>query len=420
MVFGVDDIIALIILVTFTWFCLLYEKKIYKINFTPFSAIALPIVGVIVLAEIIAPIFDFSFITSTAIYINLIALGFFYLGGQLILNIFSLKNTKETCHFKINHIKFFKLFFLFILIIALFELKNTLGNRSLLQIEDSEYAQGGIQAHLGNFITIILISLFVNIKINILHINKLHTIIIIIICLLLKIASSIKAEFLLPIICSVSILCFIGKLKINLRTIVYFSLIGMTLFIGMASFFNIQNSTDTTLYGIYYFFFYLTCGETGFSEFLTQNPGLNHENINFITVFFDNVIATLFGGNIHTYTDFSITDWTKVSNYFCIYTFHTNVYSLIGETFINCGWIIGCLFFLILGMWTYYIFTIAKQDIFLTVLYSYIYGCLFLSFFSSSYILLPSFIYSQMICVVLYIINISKYNGKNKYISKRV
>lgn len=179
----------------------------------------------------------------------------------------------------------------------------------------------------------------------------------------------------------------------------------------MALVFNIKEEGDTLTYSIGYFIFYLICGEVGFSEYLRYHPNLVNEQIEFVTVFFNNVINTILGtGKAHLYTDYAVTSWIQVTNRVNLLEFKTNVYSLIGEVYINTGWVIGSIFMFLLGLYSYYIRGIAKRDIFLLVNYAYLFGCLSLSFFSSSYILLPSFVYVQCACIFLSFINKTKFS----------
>lgn len=300
---------------------------------------------------------------------------------------------------------------MFTFLIGFIFLKSTLGHRSLLNIEDQEFAQGGFEAHLSNIITIILILLIICAKTTILPLNKYIIIILIISGLILKIASSIKAELIIPIIGGIIGLILLKKIPISIKSGLITICLIFSLFAGMAMIFNFNENQNTLSYIVDYCFFYFSCGEIAFSQYIDNHIFFIHENIDFITLFFQNFYEKLYGSNmIRTMFDVTVTDWTTVTNSSCEYIFKSNVYSCIGEVYINCGLTIGLLFFMLLGFYSYIIFYILeKSNPFILVLYSYIGACLSLSFFSS-YILLPSFIYIQFICIVLYILSKIKLN----------
>ncbi len=410
---GINNLILSILFACFVSVIIWHEKN-NGIWYSPFSAISIPIVIITLLTNVFAPIINFEIVSSQVIMINSWAFLCFYIGGCIIRQnkIHPVKRRIiEIPRLKINHIHFIKFFFSVIILVAIFQLKAVLQNRSIFELEDQEYAQGGLAAHMGNFIIIILIVLIINLKYNILRIGKWMTVALIIVCLGLKLASAIKAEFLLPIICGIFISIYIGAIKLNLKNIILTVSCFVALFIGMALVFNIKEEGDTLTYSIGYFIFYLICGEVGFSEYLRYHPNLVNEQIEFVTVFFNNVINTILGtGKAHLYTDYAVTSWIQVTNRVNLLEFKTNVYSLIGEVYINTGWVIGSIFMFLLGLYSYYIRGIAKRDIFLLVNYAYLFGCLSLSFFSSSYILLPSFVYVQCACIFLSFINKTKFS----------
>lgn len=423
MEFGINEIIPYILLVAFLRYAKNIEKKQYGFIYTPLTALGYPILFVITIAVILSPLINFKTISSGSLWLNLFGLFMFWLGGLFVSKIIPLNfnpNQKFYTSSKILKPKFFIFLFIFVILLSILLLRSILASRSLLQLEDGEYAQSGLSAHLGNFITIFIIILIGNLRLPILPISKIITCSLILICLVLKFCSSIKAELFLPIISGFALCVFWGKFNFSLKNILIVTVVSMFIFIGMALLFTIDNEREDALkYGLYYFIFYLTCGQIGFSEYVRLHPNFQNYNLDFLTTFYNNVIAKFDGVNsIHVYTDYMSTGWTRVSDSGCPFVFETNVYSLIGETYINSGIIIGSIFFILLGAWTYLIFRVSRFDIFLNVLYAYIYGCLFLSFFSSSYILLPSFVYVQIICVIFYVINKLQVGNGRRSISK--
>lgn len=424
MGFGIDEIISLTILICFLGFVLFIDKRRFYFKYTPITALSFPILSTLIIIIIISPILHFKTISKNVLWINLLGLFMFWFGGFVVTSFYTFHNSKKIFYpiLKIRKPKFFILFFIIVVLLALVALRSTLASRSLLQLEDGEYAQNGLSAHLGNILTIFIIILIGNLKSRILPISRMITVSLLILCLFLKLCSSIKAEFFIPIISGLAFCVFWGKFTFSIKNCISLGFIIISVFIGMALFFTIDDGKDNVLkYGLYYFIFYLISGQLGFSEYVKLYSNFSSENVNFLTTFIDNVIVKLKGESaIHIYTDYSTTGWIRVSDFGCPYIFETNVFSLIGETYINCGFVFGSLFFVLLGGWTYFIFIVSRKDIFLNVLYAYVYGCLALSFFSSSYVLLPSFVYVQAICFVFFIINKVKINNESnrpRYIS---
>lgn len=402
------DLLISIIAIIFITTILHIEYTRYHYILSPLFLLSVPILTITLIVNIIGKHLGFYDISSKTTIINTCAFMSFALGGFCVKKVIKSKNTLYNQSIKKPNVYIIISLIIIIILTECVLLKSTLGQRNIFNIGDQEFAQGGIEAHIGNLITIFIILLITSSRITILPLKKVFIYFLIIICLFLKFASSIKAELIIPIIGGVISLILYNKIKISFRNIVFGISSIFCVFAGMAYIFNFKDDQDTALYTFSYCFFYFTCGEIGFSQYLNDINNSYTENIRFITTFFNNFYEKIYGfKDIVTYADLSVTDWTRVTRD-CEFIFETNVHSLIGEIYINCGIIIGIIFFFVLGLFSYFIYSNYRKNIFLTILYSYLGACLSLSFFSSSYILLPSFLYTQFGCLLLLTISIIK------------
>lgn len=418
-----DVFVSILFIVLLLW----TEKNVFKTSlYSPFFWFAVPIVSIILLNNLVCTHFGFFSIGIGAILLNILGLFMFWLGGFFVLmirrrqclNSHIKKSTIISIQSKFipaSDFKYIIYFSIFIIVVGLLYLKSVLASRSLLQLEDQEFGQGGIIAHVGNYVTVCFIFFiaFYSYKIY----KSKWLIVGMVCCLILKFATSIKAELMLPIICGIIFFLTTGKIKLTVKNAIAFFAIFLVFFSGMGLFFNIGQKDNQTEYAIAFFFFYIICGEVGLSEWIqTHNHLFSQDNANLISVFFINVYEKFFGCNeMVKFSHFSSLDWITISdNYFGI-PFRTNVFSLIGEVYLNCGIIISSIFFMLLGVYYYIIFCIAKSNICLMILYSYICGILTLSFFSC-YVLLPAFIEIQILIFIFYLLSISKQTHKCKRI----
>ncbi len=398
---------AVILFSSFVLFLLYLENRILKLpKYSPFFWFSVPIAVIILLSNLIGVRFGFFPVSTDAVYINIMGLSSFWIGGLLVSKSIHVY-TKNIRFIPKSNFIFMYFFAAFVIAIALINLKSILGSRSIFQLEDQEFGQSGIMAHISNYITICTI-FFVAALYNKIYKSKKIIIAALILCIVIKFSTAIKAELMLPIIASIIFLLVQGKIKITIPTILIGILSIAFLFISMGLFFNIGTKDNPMEYALAFFFFYAICGEVGLSEWISSHPNwIPADNADLVTVFFYNIYEKIFGYNeMVTYSKFAHQGWIPISDDYFGIPFSTNVFSLIGEVYLNCGLFVGSVYFFLLGIYFYIIFSFAKKSLFLLIWYSYISGILALSFFSS-YVLFPAFIEIQIVCFILYGLSVS-------------
>ena len=371
--------------------------------FTPFNLLYLP-VGILILMSFIQEHF-IGYYASNAkgVFIILYTAVFFWLGGLLYMS-FNKKNKYSEWKENIIPTKLFNVIscaFIFILII---NFNSILGNRSILLLEDQEFAQNGIEGHIGELIVFFIIYYLSSFKERAFHTSKMFAISISVIMIFLKIAIAIKAQAVIPFVATLLYLAMRGLIKVNYKSIII-GIIGIVLlFLIPAAFFNTHGDTSTA-YLSSYLVFYLYAGISGLTGFLitypTFKPGGNPE---FLIRFFQNFVSKFFG-------DGTIQKGGVAPGYVEIFTdkvqfeHSSNVCTAFGEIYLNCGPVITAFYYLVLGFVMYHFYHHRKKHFILGILYAYIGSMLVMSFFSA-YTLSQTFYETSLFIYFLYVISV--------------
>lgn len=383
------------------------ERRYLNVSkFTPFFYFSIPTILVDLIINSLGKQLGFVNISPYVTIFTFIGLISFYLGGYFYLKAtrYNDQYNSAKSQYTINHKLLFKCILFFVIIFEIIQIRGMFGSISFQYFEDGEFGKGGIDSHLGNLIIIFIIILIFNEKKNILSCNKFLTLILITISLYIKFATSVKGEVIIPIIGGVILLFAYKLIKFRISFLIFIGFIIAIIFMSMGMLFIGEEDFDP-IYPLLYFLFYFSSGRTAFNQYIQLHPTLSSEDPSFLIMFFTNVKEKFFGtGNMVTPLTENVGGWHQVSTDDCAFTFSSNVFSLIGEVYINSGLIFGSIYLFILGGYCYWLYSIVKKDIFIGVAYSYACATLTLCFFSS-YPLYFQFIYIQLLCFILSIIN---------------
>jgi oligosaccharide repeat unit polymerase len=380
------------------------EKKYFNWSFySPVVLLGAPLFLLALFINIIGPFLGFITVNSKALYILLLGLFSFWLGGMFIsfschLHSFS---TDRFCFVKMNN-RFPSVFFILTSIIIvsflLYDLKKSVGIHSLFLIEDKDLTQNGLIGHLRGFAIIFIMFFVVNIwekKLNI----YFSTLIFIFLTILMML-SGVRGNVMIPFIGAMIYLLLKKYLILTPKSIFFCAISIIGIFIIPTLFFT--KTIDDFEYVCLYFIFYLTAGVLGFSSYLDSNA-LFEINPEFIYAFFINLYKKLFL-NGENYVSLIANNFMPVTTSDSNYIFTSNVYTLIGEIYINSGYFSGTIFLFIFGGYVYYLYSTACKSIVLSLLYSYVGACLVLGIFSQ-YIFTPIFIENQLLLSFMYFVS---------------
>lgn len=396
--------VLLVLIVTILF---LIDKKLSIGRASPFVLFSIPITVIILLFEIVYPIIKYKPLTDETILIIIYGILLFSVGGLSYTFLFkhNYRKTLVLNQCSLNTISKFLLFFAIICILGMMlNLRSILNGRSLLMLEDQEFANHGLSAHMGNWVSICIIFFIGALKLKNIQISRPIVIGLLIICLALKFLTAIKGQLMIPIIGGIILLYLYKEFALNIKNILIIASLVFLLFTGVASLFSSSLIGDNQ---VYYFAFYLFSGITGLSG-LTLLPS-NEWGLYpyWIARFFINFYESFIGeGNLNFD---SATRWIHCTLVNLGGPQRTNVGTLIGEIFINCGFFIGSIILFFLGWYSYYLYSKVSKGLAYSILYSYVGGCLFFNFFSS-YIIQPGFYECQFVCVIVIFLSKIKLN----------
>lgn len=407
-------LILLIVIVIAIYFL---EKRNNIGQWSPTIILGGSVTMVMLLHKILLPITGFISLTNMAITITTIGVLCFWSGGiayhYLHINLKKRFSKKVSMH---------KLKYAFMIITCIcvlgmsLDLRTILGNRSLMMLEDQEFANNGLSAHLGNFLSIGIIYYIASLKDLNLKIDKKTALIFLFICLFFKFLTAIKGELILPLIGGF-IYLIVGKyMKIGIKPILIALVVIFILFVGMAVSFNAGNKDVDGTFVTNIFAFYAFAGITGLSAYTDigyfdscgKYPG-------WIASFFINFFQKFFG-NGELYSG-GACQFEAVSTSASEIQYNSNVCTMIGEIYLNCGWLLGCFILFSLGWFSYYVFSKRNNSPILLILYSYLGACLCLNFFST-YIIQP--IFYEIIVTCLFINYYIKVAPPNNIINQKI
>ena len=152
-------ILALVIWIITLAIISLYDKRKYSTPYTPTIIMGGPLFCTIVISILINPYIKYIDISGKSILILLFGVVVFWFGGIVAKLLYNSLNRHTLFNKKIEIVPSARvniLFFIF-LVIILANLNNLLGNRTLDSLEDQEFANNGIVAHLNGYTTIFII-----------------------------------------------------------------------------------------------------------------------------------------------------------------------------------------------------------------------------------------------------------------------
>lgn len=397
MVLSLSVLIVLFLLIVF------YEQKVRKWNFfSPVVLLGGPLILLILLSCIISPLMGFIMVNAKALHLWILGLSCFWMGGLFVSPLYPfVANKKVYVNFYLRNStrRFLNgTGFVFICIMMLV-LRSLLANRTSLLLEDQEFAHNGIEAHIGGLLMGYLMFYIICFWEKF-SVNKGIALFFVVAIFFLKMLSGVRGNVILPLIGAGIYLAIKGHIKITLKYIILSFLAVFLLFMLPTLFFNVDDGSNFDFL-FSYFVFYFMAGVLGLSAYMGRDYIPWEINPDFVYTFFVNLYIKLFGeGN---YLSLINPEFVPVTT-FSEFGYTSNVYTLIGEVYINCGYIIGSLFLFILGGYSYFLFFISSKGVMLMLLYSFVGSCLFLGIFSQ-YVLMPYFYEIQVLFVFLYFVS---------------
>jgi oligosaccharide repeat unit polymerase len=368
-----------------------------------------PLFCIIVFINITAQWTGFIVINSKAINILILGLCCFWLGGMFIISILRVKKKKnlETSYIVTEKIPYYfiNVSCVVFVVIMLLNLNTTLNNRSLSMIENHEFAITGVVGHIAGLIMgylIFYIVSFWDIKV----INKYLAFLFVVIIFFLKMLSGVRGNIILPLFSAVIYLLIKKHIRITPQISLISIGIVFLLFIVPTFFFGKIADFD---YVLPYFLFYFCAGVLGLSAYLDQPFVPWAINPDFIYIFFINFYKKLLGQG--DYVSALNEDFVTSTTSHATYTFRSNVYTLIGEVYVNCGYFTASIYLFLLGAYAYFLFSKIEKGIMMLLLYSFVGAALAMGFFSQ-YILMPYFYEIQLLFIVLHLFSKLNYHKK--------
>ena len=393
---------VLFFLIIIVFLISIYERRSRNWLVSPIILLSYPTTCLIIIHYFIAQLIGQRHISDSAMYITIGGFICFWIGTLL----FRLRNqilyrTKD----KILSLKVHKNFTKYFILVSsicilgmLADLRSILANRSSMIIEDKEFANNGLAAHLSNFITISIIFFIGSLKIPEFRVKRKIAITFLLCCLFLKFLTAIKGELILPIIGGIILLLYYKKIIMSFKTLFIVAIVSTFLFIGMGLTFNSGNKEFELLAITDFFSYYLFSGLTGLSGMLYDYHLVFGQYPLWIGRTFVNFYEKFLGSG--TLDTASATTWVVVTLPDAFLPHASNVATLIGEIFMNCGFILGIFVLIVLGWYTAYLFKMAKRYYLYGIVYAYVGACLVLNFFST-YIIQPGFYETQLACFIL-------------------
>lgn len=380
------------------------QKHLHLNPISPIMCMGVPTLGAVILGAVIGPYLNFISFNNEAIDILICGFSFFWLGGMFI-TLFLPKHIRQR---KIVgrgcghiHPRFINITCFVLVIIAILGLRQTLAE-SGGDMEKGDYGSHGIVGHVNGFIMGYCVFYILSLKYK-LGVNRLWAIIMICIILFLKIMTGIRGNIVLPLLGGFIALGVTKSIKISFRSFLY-SIGGVIiLFVGTTFLFNNKYNIDTTEFLGSYLFFYMTSGVFGLNSLIENKMVVIGQNPEYIFTFFKNLLIAVFGGG-EKYAQLVQPDFAICTTSEAIYPFASNVYTLVGDIYINTGYTLGSIFFFVLGIYCYFLFYFSYKSVFLISLYSFVAANLALGLFSQ-YILYIYFYTVQAFLLMLHFLS---------------
>lgn len=401
------DLVYLFLLVILFLLIVQFERKVKRWNmYSPVVVMAGPLVTCAVLANVLSPLFGFIVPNSDAYLIWMLGIACFWLGGVFISCFIPQHNSniiiERNFTLSVKMRLFMNLTCALMIIIMLGSLGSVLRGRSLLQLQDQEFAMNGVEAHIGGMIMGYLIFYIVSFWEK-WGIDKKLAIIYVVVIFFIKMMSSVRGNVILPLIGACIYLMYRGKIKLKVKQVVIIVLSVFVIFMLPTFLFNFNKGVDAE-YVFRYFYYYVFSGVLGFSGYLEQTPVEFGTNPDYTNIFWINLWEMIKGTK--NYLSPVNAEFIRVDTEGS-FIFGANVYTLIGDLYINSGFLIASLYLFSFGAFCYTIFFMAKNGVMMLLWYSFLGASLFLGFFGQ-YILSPYFYEIQFEFFVLHLITKSK------------
>lgn len=375
--------IYLIILITFYYLIARNERnKKYPIC-SPINCLIFPLLVNILFAQTVGTSLGFIDISKGAIFVWGLGMFSFWLGGISVSSRPTFESMLDPNYKLIVMPK--QLFVmntlctLFILI-SFYELFVNIRTVGLNNLSKGEFGAHGVVGHISNFIMGFCMYYSLILKSDNIsnRISKLKPLIFVLSIIFLKLMTGIRGNIVIPIIGSFIVLSCHNKINIRPKILLLIGLLAILFFVGTTYIF--QSTESESDYFFQYIVFYIVAGVSGLSAYMsTQNP-LMGSNPAFILTFFNNLLIAITGGG-EKYNNIVQENWTSATADNSDLYFGSNVYTLIGDIFINEGYILGCLYFFLLGYISYWLFYRIINNIYITVAYGCVASCLVMGLF---------------------------------------
>ena len=359
------------------------EQKHLKLSaFTPMMCLGVPLLSAVILGALVGPYLNFISLNSEAIDILIYGICSFWLGGIFITHILpSRLRNRKLIGMRYSHIKphFINLTCSIMLIIAIIGLRQTLAE-SGGGIDKGDYGSHGIVGHVNGFIMGYCIFYILALKYKI-GVKKMWAVLMICTILFLKIMTGIRGNIVIPLLGGFIALGVTNSIKLSFKTLLYAVVGVLLLFVGTTFLFNSKYNVDTSEFLVSYLFFYMTSGVFGLNSVIENKLVTIGQNPEYIFTFFKNLSIAVFGGG-ERYAQLVLPDFAPCTTSAATYPFASNVYTLVGDVYINTGYLIGSIFFFFLGIYSYLLHLYSYKSIFLVVMYSSVAANLALGLFS--------------------------------------
>lgn len=382
---------------------LIYVERVFlHLNrFTPVFCLTVALMAVVIFASVLGPYLGFIPISEGAIFIWILGIVFFWLGGLIPVLVTPRRvREHENNGLKFSHLRpaFMNFSCALMVAIALIGLRSMIASGGGDDLEKGEYGTGGLIGHVNGLLMGYFIFYVLSLKFD-LGISKKLAWFFIIIIMFLKLVTGIRGNIVVMFLGAYIALALTKSIRLSPKSLIYPAVGAVAIFVGS----SLIGSQELSDYLFYYVCFYISSGVLGLSAIMSNHEVAIGKHPEFITAFFHNLKIAIFGGG-EKYIDVVLPDFVTCTTSEAPYPFTCNVYTMIGEVYVNCGYAIGCLYMFILGMYSYILFLNSHKSVFITCAYAFVGGCIMLGFFGQ-YVLMVYFYTVQFFFLFLHFIS---------------
>lgn len=359
------------------------ERNFFGFSYSPVAMLGFPFAGVITSIVLFFPCFNFINVNFYVIVIWMFFLLCFFGGGMFAALIFKTHKIRKYNEISLKRfvVKLLNYSCACFLLILAWDLRKTLGGRSIMMIEDQEFAQQGFVGHINAILGLYLTFYIVSLKEKV-GVRKSIAFIFIILILIVKIFSTVKGAIILPIMGALIYWSMRGLLVFRKSTLIRIGIVLFGLFV--APFILLQDGDISLEIIILFFMSYFSSGILGLSGYLDEGLPIGMDFThpfqfftNFYAKFFEDGVAELVASDYVTIT-------TDKSNY----PFISNALTWVGDVYIWSDLGRAVLYFFFCGFLFYYIYILAlkSNNIFTILSYCVIAQSLFMSWFGTYFI----------------------------------